>query len=75
MEERDQVLIEKHIGHDEELKKHVLEHQQFEKQLDELAAKHILTADEELQQRTLKKLKLAGRDRIESILKQYREAD
>jgi hypothetical protein len=75
MEEKDQELIEKHIGHDEELKKHVLEHRQFEKQLDELAAKHFLTAEEELQQKTLKKLKLAGRDRIESILKKYREAD
>lgn len=75
MEDKDQVLIDKHIGHDEELKRHVLEHQRFEQQLDELAAKHFLTADEELQQKTLKKLKLAGRDRIESILKKYREAD
>ena len=75
MEEKDQVLIEKHIGHDEELKKHVLEHREFEQQLDELAAKNFLTAEEELQQKKIKKLKLAGRDRIETILKKYREAD
>ena len=75
MEEKDQALIEKHINHDEELKRHVLEHRQFEQQLEELAAKHFLTADEELEQKTLKKLKLAGRDRIETILKKYRESD
>jgi hypothetical protein len=75
MEDKDQALIEKHIGHDEELKKHVLEHRRFEQQLEELAAKHFLTTDEELEQKKLKKLKLAGRDRIESILKKYRDAD
>lgn len=75
MEHKDRILIEKHIGHDEELKKHVREHQLFEKQLDELGAKNYLTVEEELQLKQLKKLKLAGRDKIESILKKYREAD
>lgn len=74
MEERDRLLIKQHIEHDEELKKHVLEHQLFEKQLDELGAKHLLTAEEELLQKKIKKLKLAGRDKIESILKKYRAA-
>lgn len=72
MEERDRLLIEQHIGHDEELKKYVTEHQLFEKQLEELSAKHYLTPDEEVQQKKLKKLKLAGRDKIEMILKKYR---
>ena len=31
MDEKDRILIEKHVGHDEELKKHVLEHELFEK--------------------------------------------
>ena len=75
MEEKDRILIDTHIGHDEELKKYVLEHQLFEKQLEELEGKHFLTADEELQQKRIKKLKLAGRDKIESILKKYRDAD
>lgn len=74
MEERDRLLIKQHIEHDEELKKHVLEHQLFEKQLEELGAKHLLTAEEELLQKKIKKLKLAGRDKIESILKKYRAA-
>ncbi|MBP1722208.1 MAG: hypothetical protein H6Q45_820 [Deltaproteobacteria bacterium] len=75
MEEKDRILIDKHIGRDEELKRYVLEHQLFEKQLEELEGKHFLTADEELRQKRIKKLKLAGRDKIESILKKYRDAD
>jgi hypothetical protein len=75
MEEKDRILIEKHIERDDELKKYVREHQLFEKQLEELEGKHFLTADEELQQKRIKKLKLAGRDKIESILKKYRDAD
>lgn len=75
MEEKDRLLIQKHIEHDEELKKYVLEHQRFEQQLEELGSKHVLTVEEELQQKKIKKLKLAGRDKIESILKKYRSAD
>ena len=72
MEQRDKLLIEKHSKHDDELKKFVEEHVLFEKQLDELNEKVYLTPDEEMKQKELKKLKLAGRDRIEEILKKYR---
>jgi len=72
MEQRDKLLIEKHISHDDELKKFVDEHVLFEKQLDELNDKIYLTPDEEMKQKELKKLKLAGRDKIEQLLKKYR---
>ena len=72
MEKRDKHLIEEHIKHDEELKKFVEEHIVFEKLLDELNEKVHLTPDEELKQKQIKKLKLAGRDKIEIILKKYR---
>jgi hypothetical protein len=72
MEKRDKLLIEKHINTDDELKKFVEEHILFEKQLDELSEKVYLTPDEEMKQKELKKLKLAGRDKIEEILKKYR---
>ena len=72
MEQRDKLLIEKHIDHDDELKKFVDEHVLFEKQLEELNDKIYLTPDEEMKQKELKKLKLAGRDKIEQILKKYR---
>ena len=72
MEEKDRLLIEKHSVHDEELRKYVEEHMLFEKQLHELSKKTYLTPEEEMQQKQIKKLKLAGRDRIETILKKYR---
>jgi hypothetical protein len=72
MEEKDKLLIEKHIDNDEELKSYVDEHMLFEKQLDELNKKPFLTQEEEVRRKKIKKLKLAGRDRIEMILKKYR---
>jgi hypothetical protein len=72
MEEKDRVLIEKYINHDEELRKYVEEHILLEKQLEELNKKVYLTPDEEIRQKKIKKLKLAGRDKIEMILRRYR---
>ena len=72
MEEKDKLLIESHIDHDEELRRHVEEHISLEKQLEELNKKVYLTPDEEVLQKKIKKLKLAGRDKIEIILKKYR---
>lgn len=72
MEEKDSLLIEKHISNDEELKKYVEEHLLLENKLKEFNKKVYLTEDEELQQKKLKKLKLAGRDKIEMILRKYR---
>ena len=72
MEEKDKLLIESHICHDEELRRYVEEHISLEKQLEELNKKVYLTPDEEVLQKKIKKLKLAGRDKIEIILKKYR---
>jgi len=72
MEEKDRLLIERHINHDEELRKYVEEHITLEKQLEELNKKVYLTPDEEIRQKKIKKLKLVGRDKIEMILKRYR---
>ena len=72
MEEKDKLLIEKHIDNDEELKSYVEEHILFEQQLDELNKKPYLTQEEEVKRKKIKKLKLAGRDRIEIILRKYR---
>ena len=72
MEAKDKLLIEKHIKHDAELKRYVEEHILFEEKLEELNKKNYLTIEEEMEQKKLKKLKLAGRDKIEIILKKYR---
>ena len=72
MEEKDKLLIEKHIGSDEELRKYVEEHVTLEKKLEEFNKKAYLTAEEEVEEKRIKKMKLAGRDKIEMILKKYR---
>jgi hypothetical protein len=72
MEEKDRLLIEKHIDNDEELKSYVEEHILFEKQLHELNKKPYLTQEEEVRKKKIKKLKLSGRDKIEMILRKYR---
>lgn len=73
MEEKDQLLIKQHIDHDDELKRCVDEHLVFEKELDELNQKNHLTQEEEIRLKKIKILKLAGRDRIEMILRKYRQ--
>jgi hypothetical protein len=72
MEKNDTLLIEKHIKEDEELRKYVEEHMLFEKQLEELNKKTHLTPAEEVEEKRIKKLKLAGRDKIETLLRKYR---
>ena len=72
MEQKDKLLIEKHIDNDEELKSYVEEHVLFEEQLGELNKKPYLTQEEEVRKKKIKKLKLSGRDKIEIILRKYR---
>ena len=72
MEKRDEELIERLIPENEELRELVTEHKEFESQLDELKRRLYLSEEENREKRRIQKLKLAGRDRIEQILKEYR---
>ena len=72
MEKRDYELIQKYISTDAELKRHMDEHEEYEKKLQDFNRRIYLTPDEELEKKRLQKLKLAGRDRIEAILSKYR---
>jgi hypothetical protein len=72
MEKHDEELIRSLLDQDEELRRHYEEHQVYERQLEELRRKHRLTADEELEQKRVQKLKLAGMDRIMEILRRHR---
>ena len=72
MEKNDTLLVEKHIKEDEELRKYFEEHLLFEKKLESFNKKTHLTTDEEVEQKRIKKLKLAGRDQIEVLLRKYR---
>jgi hypothetical protein len=72
MEKKDEELIDQLIPENEELRKLVTEHKEFESRLDELKKRLYLSDDENREKKGIQKLKLAGRDRIEQILKDHR---
>lgn len=75
MEVRDVELLEKHLPHDDTLKALWDEHVLFEKQLDQLKSKQILTSQEKVSLRELKKQKLDGKTKIQIMLDRYRELE
>lgn len=75
MEKRDLEMIQRYISIDAELKRHMNEHEEYERRLQEFNRRIYLTPDEEIERKRLQKLKLAGRDRIESILAKYRSQE
>jgi len=75
MERDDQELIDQLMDRDPELKKHIEEHREYEKLLEEFNRRPYLTAAETIERKRLQKLKLAGRDRIEKILAQHRQKE
>lgn len=72
MEKRDEELIQSLIERDAELRRHYLEHEDFERQLASFNEKAHLSAEEEVERKRLQKLKLAGKDRMMEILYRYR---
>ncbi len=72
MEKRDEELIDQLIPENEELGKLVKEHKEFESQLEEFNKRLYLSDEENREKKRLQKLKLAGRDRIEQILREHR---
>jgi uncharacterized protein YdcH (DUF465 family) len=75
MEKRDLEIIQKYISTDAELKRYMDEHEEYERKLQEFNRRIYLTPDEEIERKRLQKLKLIGRDRIESILAKYRSRE
>jgi len=60
---------------DEEFCQLAAKHQELETRLHELSAKHYLSEPDQLEEVTLKKRKLQIKDRMEDILRRYRQAD
>lgn len=58
---------------DEEFTQLAAQHHQLEDRLHELTAKHYLSEPEQVEEITLKKRKLALKDRMELILRQHRQ--
>jgi uncharacterized protein YdcH (DUF465 family) len=72
MDVKDIELIEKFAGQDPLLRTLYEEHRTLDKKLLKLSKKPYLTPAEENEEQKLKKLKLAGKDRIMKILEKYR---
>jgi len=72
MERREEEFIISLMGKDPELKKYYEEHQELEKKLSGYQNKSHLTPLEEVEEKRLQKLKLAGKDKIMELLGKYR---
>ena len=57
---------------DEEFSKLAAQHHQLEDRLQQLTIKHYLSAPEQVEETTIKKQKLALKDRMQTILRQHR---
>jgi len=75
MERSDIELIQKHTANDKILESLYREHLDFERKIEKYNNKPFLTPSEEMERKQLQKLKLAGRDRIEMILREYRKKE
>ena len=75
MEERDERLIVRLIKDSTTLREYMGQHQEYEKQLEEYNKRIHLTTEESLERKRIQKLKLASRDKIESILAEHRRTE
>jgi len=73
MEKRDQELIDQLMPENEELCRLVKEHKEFEAQLEEFNKRLYLSEEQSRERKRIQKLKLAGRDRMEKIIREYRK--
>jgi len=72
MEPRDVALIERLLPQSAELRRLWEDHQRLDRELDALLKQRFLTPEEEARSQEIRKIKLAGRDRIEAILREHR---
>jgi hypothetical protein len=75
MEQYELELIAKYGDVDEDLSRLWQEHLDYEQQLDGYENKPYLTSNEEAEIKRLKKMKLAGKTKIQNILEKYRRQE
>lgn len=73
MAENNMALIQRLSEENPRFRKLHEEHILFEKKLQELDERTYLTPEEDLERKKIQKLKLAGKDEMESILREYRQ--
>jgi uncharacterized protein YdcH (DUF465 family) len=73
MEQNAQEEIKAHLMQTNDKFRELMDqHHQYKRQVEALEAKHALSADEELEEHRLKKLKLHLKDEMEQIVSEYR---
>ncbi len=72
MDVKEEELIRSLLDTDPELRRHYEEHAQLKQRLQELREKPFLTEEEEVEEKTIQKQKLAGKDRIMEILARHK---
>ncbi|MEW5726156.1 MAG: DUF465 domain-containing protein [Thermodesulfobacteriota bacterium] len=75
MDARDLELIERLKSENPRLAELWEQHQRFEAELEELNRRVYLTPEEQVRSRETRKLKLAGRDEMETILARHRAGE
>jgi uncharacterized protein YdcH (DUF465 family) len=71
---REKELREIMLRESEEFKKLHRQHQKFDKELDKFKGKSFLTENEKLKEKELKKRKLALKDRMYFLMREYRRS-
>jgi uncharacterized protein YdcH (DUF465 family) len=61
------------LAGNEDFRKLYKEHEKYEKQLNELARNRYLTPEQEIQRKTIQKLKLSGKDRMSLMIRQAQD--
>lgn len=75
MEAKDLELIEKYGAEDAHLKALWDQHSAYEKMLDKLESKAVLSPTETQEIKELKKKKLAGKTQLQGLLDHYRQSE
>lgn len=70
MQQYDESLVQQLFEENPRFRRLYEEHQILEKDLERLTAKDYLSTEDELEKKRVQKLKLAGKDEMESIYKQ-----
>jgi len=73
MEKAEELLIQKYIHKDTELKKTVEDHKKLEGDIENFNRRIYLTTEEEIERKNLQKKKLQKKEQIYKILAKYRE--
>jgi uncharacterized protein len=74
MPNRDDLLKEELIRTDDEFRRLYEEHKEYERRLQELNHKSLLSQDDEAEEKKIKLHKLVLKDHMEEILRHHREA-